>query len=337
MSKDKRYVIGIDVGGTKIMAVLFDSHFRPLAKARTKTKANEGEKHFIGILRDGVRQIIKDANLDRDDILGIGLGCPGIINEKRGVVLSSPNIGFLKNYPLTQKLSKSTGLAATAANDANAGLYGEQQFGAARGCRNVIGIFVGTGIGGAIISDGRMLSGAASAAGEIGHIQVSPTGPFCGCGKRGCLEAMASRLAIASEAASLAARQMAPALYRKAGTDVSDIRSGTIAKAIRSGDRILEQLVRQKARLIGTALGNLVSALNPEKIVLGGGLAEALARYLVPEADRGMRETAMPALSRNVKVVAAKLGDYAVAMGAAKMAWDRLTPHHARRKDDIRG
>ncbi len=324
MGKDKQYVIGIDVGGTKIMAVLYDRRFRPLAKSRTKTRAHEGERHFLGILRDSVRQVIKEAHLDREEVLGVGLGCPGIMNEKRGVVLSSPNIRFLKNYPLAQKLAKATGLPATAANDVKAGLYGEQQFGAAKGSRNVVGVFIGTGIGGAVIADGRMIYGAAGGAGEIGHIQVTPSGPMCGCGKRGCLEAVASRLAIASEAAMLAARQQAPALFRKAGTDVSDIRSGTIAKAIRSGDRALEALVRNKARLIGTVLGGLVNVLNPELLVLGGGLAEALSRYLVPEADAAMRETAMPALAKTVKVVPAKLGDYAVAMGAAKMAWDKF-------------
>jgi glucokinase len=337
MPKDQRYVIGIDVGGTKIMAVLFDANFRPMGKVRTKTRPNEGEKHFIGILRDAVRQLIKDAHLDRDDLLGIGLGCPGIINEKRGVVLSSPNIRFLKNYPLTRKLSKITGLAATATNDVKAGLYGEQQFGAAKGSRNVIGIFIGTGIGGAMIVDGKMLYGSLGAAGEIGHIQVSPLGPYCGCGKRGCLEAMASRLAIASEAAAMAARQQAPALFAKAGTDLSDIRSGTIAKAIRSGDRKLEQLVRDKARLIGSVLGNLVNILNPELAVLGGGLAEALSRYLVPEAEQAMRETVMPSLANSVRVVPAKLGDYAVAMGAAKIAWDRFCTTLARRREDDRG
>jgi len=334
MGKDKRCVIGIDVGGTKIMAVLYDPQFQPLTKARTKTRPHEGEKHFLGILKDAVRQLLREAHLDNDQIMGIGIGCPGIVQERRGVVLSSPNIQFLKNFPLAQKLSRATGLPVCAANDVKAGLYGEQQFGAAKGCRNVIGIFIGTGIGGAVIADGRMIYGAGGGAGEIGHIQVSPTGPICGCGKRGCLEAMASRLSIASEAAALAARQQAPALFRKAGTDVKDIRSGTLAKAIRSGDKVLEQLVRQKAQLIGSVLGNLVNVLNPEMAVLGGGLAEAMARYLVPNAKKAMLETAMPALGKPVRVVAAKLGDYSVAAGAAKMAWDRFYPSPKRRKED---
>src|SRR5205807_7324287 len=113
------------------MAVLFDAQFRPLGKFRTKTRPNEGEKHFIRILRDAVRQLLRDAELNRDEILGIGVGCPGIINEKRGVVLTSPNIRFLKNYPLTQKVFKATKIQTTAANDVKAGLFGEQQFGAA--------------------------------------------------------------------------------------------------------------------------------------------------------------------------------------------------------------
>jgi glucokinase len=151
------------------------------------------------------------------------------------------------------------------------------------------------------------------------------------------LEAVASRLAIASEAATLSARQLAPSLFRKAGTDLSDIRSGTLAKAIRSGDRMVELLVREKARIVGTVLGNLVNVLNPELIVLGGGLAEALSRYLVPEADKAMHETAMPALAKTVKVVPAKLGDFAVAMGAAKMAWDKFGPPPFRREEDVDG
>ena len=249
--------------------------------------------------------------------------CPGFINPATGVVMASANIPFFKNYPLAAQIQRRFRMRAVVGNDVQTGLYGEYQLGAAKGLKHVIGIFLGTGIGGALIINGQPYTGVSGAAGEVGHVLFDEHGPLCGCGKNGCVEAFAGRLAIASEAAVAAARNRAPYLASLNGTDVKLLKSGLLAKAA-AQDRVIAEIVRAKARIVGTLMANLVNILNPEMIVLGGGLVEAMPRLIVPEAERTMRALAIGASARHVRVVAAKLGDYSVAMGAAKRAWDKF-------------
>lgn len=324
MGHKKRYVIGCDMGGTKILAVLYDRQFRPLAEMKARSKPQKGDRYFFSTLKDTFDELLSQQNIKRSEVAGIGIGCPGVIDEKRGYVLSSPNLTFMNKMPLAAKIGRLSGLPVTLGNDVNVGLFGEHQFGAAKGYSHVIGIFIGTGIGGALILNGELYAGATGAAGEIGHVQVDREGARCGCGRLGCLEVLCSRLSIATEAAALAARQVAPALLESAGTDVLEIKSGQLADAIRSGDKSIVELLRRKSRIIGRTMADLVNILNPELFVLGGGLVEALPRLIVSEATEAMRAQAMPGLVKNVKVVPARLGDHAIAMGGAKRAWDRF-------------
>jgi glucokinase len=323
MSK-KTYTIGIDIGGTKILVAAFDSHFRLQSEMKLKTRPDKGLSRFLDDIHDCVKQVMVEANLKRSDILGIGIGCPGMIHPETGAITTSPNISFLRNLPLARLLSKRIGLPVTLGNDVQTGLYGEHQFGAAKGYANAVGIFMGTGIGGALILGGTLFRGSTGSAGEVGHIMIDPDGPVCGCGHRGCLEALAGRLAIASEAALAVARQKAPHLAEKAGTDIRLIKSGAMAKAIAAGDRAIEDLIRRKARLVGQVMANLVNIINPDVIVLGGGVVEAMGGIILREAEQAMRERAIGPSSRHVKVVAAKLKDYSIVMGAAKRAWDQF-------------
>jgi len=228
----------------------------------------------------------------------------------------------LKNFPLAKRISRATGLPVTLGNDVQTGLYGEYQFGAARGYKNVIGIFMGTGIGGALILDGKPYRGTSGSAGEVGHIQLDPAGPACGCGQRGCLEAFAGRLAIASEAAILAARRKAPHLDKDTGTDIREIKSGALSRAIRAGDHAIEDLLRSKAKRVGLVMANLVNILNPDIIVLGGGVVEAMPSLIAGQAEKTMRRFALSTSAGHVKVAVAKLGDHSIVMGAARRARD---------------
>src|SRR6185437_3728816 len=250
----KKFTIGIDIGGTKILVALLDDRFNVVAEAKDKTRPEKGNGYFLDTLADAVASVLKDGRAGRGEVIGIGAGCPGFIHPASGTIVSSPNIPFLKNFPLVKKLSRRTGFPATVGNDVQTGLYGEHQFGAARGCSNVIGIFMGTGIGGALILNGRSYPGAGGSAGEVGHILVDPAGPACGCGRRGCLEAFAGRLAISGEAAALVARGLAPRLEEKAGSDVRHIKSGALARAVEAGDRPIEELIRRKARRVGVQM-----------------------------------------------------------------------------------
>lgn len=318
----KKYTIGIDIGGTKILACLLDKDFEIRSEIKVKTKPEKGERFFMKSLADAVRSVLRDGKVSVKDVLGIGIGCPGFIDPDKGVIAGSPNIPFLKNFSLAKRLSKTVGLKVTLGNDVQTGLYGEHQFGAAKGHDNVIGIFMGTGIGGAMIFNGQLYRGASGSAGEIGHVQLDPGGPACGCGHRGCLEAYAGRLAISAEAAVLAARRQAPHLERESGTDIRGIKSGALARAIRAGDDAVEELIRGKAKRVGLVMANLVNILNPDLIVLGGGVVEAMPTIIVKQAEKTMRRYALPTSARHVKVAVAKLGDHSIVMGAAKRARD---------------
>lgn len=318
--KSGDHIIGLDIGGTKTMAVVYDHQFREkgMCRKKTRTRSKEAtEERICGI----VREAIEDAGVA--NIRGIGVGSPGPLDPSTGTIIDTPNLAW-KNFPLAKTLEKAFGVPAVVDNDVNVGTYGEWRFGEVSGCQNVVGVFPGTGIGGGIIVEGKLLHGFSGAAGEVGHMTIDIDGPFCGCGKRGCLEALASRIAIASRVAAAAARGDAPYILANAGTDLANIRSGMLAKAIESGDRIVEAIVRRAAYTTGIAVANLINILSPEAVVLGGGLVEAMEKLYIEETQRAVKEHAMPFLRKNVRIVAARLGDHAVTMGAAKLIEERL-------------
>ena len=311
--------IGFDLGGTKMMAAVFDGSFRMKASRRAKTKSLDGTDDVLERIRTTICGAMEDAGLQNGIPSGIGVGCPGPLDLDRGVILHAPNLGW-RNVPLKSKLEKQFKSPTVIANDVDAGTYGEYRFGAARGARCVLGIFPGTGIGGACIYEGRILRGRTGSCMEIGHIKVQPEGRLCGCGQRGCLESTASRLAISAEAAAAVYRGEAPILKALAGTDIANIKSGTLAKAINGGDTAIENIVRSAARHIGAAAADVANLLAPDVIVLGGGLVEALPDLIVGEVRETVLARIMPAFAKGLKIVPAELGDNAVVMGAAALA-----------------
>jgi glucokinase len=323
MAKKEKAVVGIDLGATKMLVGVLRGR-KVLATVKAKTDPSGGEGEFFATIAATVARALSDAGLPSSQLAAVGAGCPGVLDYRTDRIISSANIPFIKDYPLARKLQKLFKVPAAVENDANMGLYGEQQFGAAAGCEHVAGFFLGTGIGGALILDGRLYRGSSGAAGELGHIFLDPLGPGCGCGNRGCLEALAGRLALAGEAAALAARGGAPHLMNEAGADVRKLKSGALGRAVAAGDRQLKDLVRRKAALVGLAMANIVNTLDPECIVLGGGLVEAMGDIIVPAAEESMRRHAMPDIASHVTVAPAKLGDMAIVMGAAQ--WVRSRP-----------
>ena len=232
------------------------------------------------------------------------------------MILNAPNLGW-KNVPIRRILEKKFDCFTTICNDVDAGLFGEYRFGAAGGVRTALGVFPGTGIGGGLIYEGKIYRGSTSSCLEIGHVPVEPNGKFCGCGRRGCLETVASRLAIAAQIAQAAYRGQAPNLLRLAGTDLANIRSGTLAEAIMAGDQIVEQIVRNGAHRLGVALAGFVNILLPDVIILGGGLVEALPQIYLSEVRAALEDHVMPSYHGMTDVKVAQLGDDAGAMGAA--------------------
>ena len=236
-----------------------------------------------------------------------------------------PNLGW-KKTPLEAALREAFGCPAVLSNDVDAGVYGEFRFGAARQARCVVGVFAGTGIGGGAVYQGQILRGRRGSCLEIGHIPVLRGGPLCGCGRRGCLEAVAARPAIAADVAKAALRGEAPYVLGTAGGDVAAIRSRVLADAIEAGDHVVEAIVREAARTIGWATAGVVNVLAPDIVLLGGGLVEDMPKLFRDEIDAALRAQVMPSFATTFEVAVAELSGDASVIGAA--AWAQYVIDH---------
>jgi glucokinase len=322
---EKDYWVGFDLGGTKMMAKVFDRQFNTRARKRKKTKAREGCEAGISRIRETISEALEEAGVEPGQLLGIGIGSPGPLDLDRGVIVDLPNLAW-KDVPLKKRLEQAFGCPTVVSNDVDAGTYGEYRFGAARDAHCVVGVFPGTGIGGGCVYEGRIFRGRKSSCLEIGHCQVIPNGPRCGCGLTGCLESVASRLAVASAAAAAAHRGDAPHLLEQTGMVLARIKSGALAAAIEAGDGTVERIVRDAAAWIGVAVAGVIHLLAPDVVVLGGGMVEAMPEIYVKEVTRAAKAHTMDSFHGSFKVVAAKLGDEATAMGAAAWAEAILQP-----------
>jgi glucokinase len=311
--------IGVDVGGSKTLFALLDGEMRPVEETKVKT-AGDDKPEFSNALLDSVNTLLKKAAKRKLVVSAIGIGCAGSIENK--VVKISPNVPALKDYSFESVLRKVSATPVHVYNDVNAGLYGELKHGAALGYKHVIGIFIGTGVGAAIVINGKLYVGASGNAGDIGQFLIHPFGLVTGFAPLGVLDSISSRTAIAGDAAALAAKHRAPHLLELAGTDVRSIKSGTLAKAIRLGDKSIEELVRSRAQILGIALSSVIHFLDPEMIVLGGGLATAMPVLIRQEVAVGIKAHASPGGIGALRIVTSKLKDHAVTIGAAQLALD---------------
>lgn len=294
-----------------------------LATEKKKTRIGGDPDQLVGRMVKCVRACMKAAGLPADEVKVLGVAAPGPIDIENGILTETPNLG-VRDFPLAARLEEELGFPVVLENDVNAGLYGEFVYGKARGLSEVIGLFPGTGIGGAMILGGALYRGAGGGAGELGHMVLQPGGPICGCGKRGCLEALASRGAIARELALLAVTGKAPTIAALAGSDSSLVKSGVIAEAVAAGEQDVIEVVERSAWWLGLGMANCVNIFNPQAIVLGGGLVEKLGDHYIQIAERTMREQAMGFPVRGVRVIPAVLGDNAAIVGAAAKAAEEV-------------
>ncbi len=321
MSKQKAYALGIDLGGTKTLAAVVDiTTGEVIASERKRTRAEKGQEYVSQRVIDLSTAAINDAKLPADaSIVAVGVGAAGQIDRKAGVVLDAPNLG-VKNMPLGDILRKQFGKPVAVGNDVEVAALGEYLHGAGRGYNNFVVLFVGTGIGSGIVQNGRLYTGLTGTAGEVGHIIVHADGRLCGCGCRGCLEAYASRTAMTklimaeihhgreSVLAEEAARQL------KEGETI--IRSGLLAQALNQGDALVNEVVTGAADYLGYGLASVMNFYNPECIILGGGVIEAID-LLFERAVYRARVTALAAPARKTKLLRARLGDFSGVVGAA--------------------
>lgn len=319
MGKAPEYWVGFDLGGTKMLGVVYDSEFNLVGRSRKKTKGHEGKKAGLERIVTVIDEALESASLSRKDLSGIGIGCPGPLDIRKGIIHEAPNLGW-KDVPVKKTLEDAFGCPAVVGNDVDVGVFGEYKFGAGRGANCVVGIFPGTGIGGGCVYEGKLIQGANCTAMEIGHIPVASDGPLDGAGNTGTLESLASRLAISSQAAAAAYRGHAPALREHAGTDISNIRSAALAKSV-GEDAAVREIVLAAIQHLSLGVVTMVHLLAPDVIVLGGGLVEAMPELFVGEVTRVTRQRVLPAYRDAFRIVPAELGDDAGVMGAA--AWAR--------------
>ncbi len=315
--------IGVDLGGTKILAVVYNDQFQPIGRARKKTKAREGVEAGLKRVRDVIDEAMKGAQIVPSQVKGLGIGVPGPLDYEKRIVRVAPNLGW-KNVPIAEYLERHFDFPVVLNNDVDAGVFGEYRFGAGENARCLVGIFPGTGIGGGCVYEGRLLRGTNWSCMEIGHIPLVPAGPLDGAGNPGSLEGMASRLAISGLAAQAAFRGQAPNLLDIAGTDLASIRSGQIAAAIKKGDKSVEDIVDQACYYLAMGVVTVVHLLGPNVIVFGGGLVEELGDLMLPQIEKIARKRILPSLRDVFKICPAKLGDDAGVRGAAALAQQAL-------------
>ena len=316
-------VIGVDMGGTKILSAVIDAEGNILGTAKVPTKADRGPSVVIDRIADSIRKAIDKSGVAPTSIEAVGIGAPGPLDPATGVVIFAPNLRW-KNVRLKDELEARVGFPTFVDNDVNVGTLGEHVFGAGKGFQNVVGIFVGTGIGGGIILQGELFHGASKTAGEIGHIIVKAGGPRCGCGTRGCLEAIASRTAMTKQFRKSIKKGQKSVLSELTGGDLTAIRSGVLAKAIRLNDKLTLKVIKKTTKYLGVGIGSIVNFLNPEMIVLGGGVVEALDDTFLDDIRVAAEKYALPNTLSGVQIVPAKLGDNAGILGAAALARQRI-------------
>jgi glucokinase len=323
MSERVKYVIGIDLGGTKIYAAVVDRAGKIIASARKRTKSELGFDSVAARMVACAREAVSQAKMTFNDIVAIGIGSPGPLDLKQGTIIETPNLGW-KNAPLKATIENALQKPAVVDNDGNVGILGEYAYGAGHHAEHMVGLFIGTGIGGGIIVDGKLLHGFNENAGELGHMILDPSGPRCGCGRNGCMEAFASRLAIEREI-RIAALQGVPTKVFDNKIDINErIRSKRLADAFAADDAAVKIAVSKSATYIGYGVANLLNIFNPQVVIIGGGVVEALGQVYIDLIKETAVRNVFPIACRKVQIVAAALKDDSAVLGAAVLAWDSV-------------
>jgi len=314
------YVVGVDLGGTKILAGVFKNPQECIGTAKLSTKSTRGVEAVVERIGRCVQDSVDEADLSLKHIAGVGIGAPGAVDFNSGTVIFAPNMEGWKDVPLKKELEKALGVPVFVENDCNICTLGVHVAELKSKPKNVVGIFVGTGIGGGIIINGDLYGGSNHTAGEIGHMVLDLNGPKCGCGNKGCFEALASRTAMFQQIKAGIKDGEKTLLTEMLGDNLADLRSGDLRKAIRRGDRFVEKVVEGAAEYIGIGVANLVNILSPEVVVVGGGVLEALADEMMSVIVETAQDYAMPGTMKGVEILASKLGDSAGITGGAVLA-----------------
>ena len=310
--------IGIDVGGTNVKIALVDGEGKIIYSNSVPTYAQMGYEYTVNNIKQAIRDLMKETNTDAKEIEGIGFDFPGQVDYKTGVVKLAPNIPGWVNVPIAQMIEEEFNIPTRIDNDVRCAALGELKFGAGKGCENFVCITVGTGIGSGLVINGQLVLVAANAAGEIGHIKLQMNGgPICGCGDTGCLEAFASGPSIVAMAQEYLKGGKSTKFREMAGAD-GEITPYIVAKAAEAGDPVAKRIFEIVGSYIGMGLVSVINLLNPEKVIIGGGVAAA-GDLLLDPIRKTIKERAMVVAGNSVEIVPAELGNSAGVIGASML------------------
>lgn len=310
------------MGGTKILTAVINSKDGIIARAKTATKSDSDGSKYIKILEQIISKAIDNSGLKKSQIKAVCLGIPGSVNPHTGIIGIAPNLG-VKNFNIKNKLQKRMAFPVLIENDVNLGALGVQKFGVGKQSKNMLVIFLGTGIGGALIFNGKIYRGSEFTAGEIGHLILDQDGPLCSCGKHGCFEALASRTAIVRNIVN-DRRTKKKSIISKIVPAGEKIKSGALAEAVRKKDKIVLEHVSRACDIIGLVAANVCSLLNVDTIVFGGGLIEALGKTMLPKIKKSFYKNVFSGSAHNVKLIESKLADDAALYGGIALTEEFL-------------
>lgn len=311
--------IGIDVGGTNVKIALVDDNGKIIYSNSVPTYAKMGYEYTVNNIKQAIKDLMKETNTTPSDIEGIGFDFPGQVDCKTGVVKLAPNIPGWVNVPIAQMIEDEFHIPTRIDNDVRCAALGELKFGAGRGCENFICITVGTGIGSGIVINGKVVRGATNAAGELGHIKLQMNGgPICGCGDTGCLESFASGPAIVAMAQEYIKGGKSTKFREMAAVEGGEITPYMVAKAAEEGDPVAKRIFEIVGEYIGIGLTSVINLLNPERVIIGGGVAES-GELLLGPIRKTIKERAMVVAGNAVEIVPAQLGNSAGVIGASML------------------
>lgn len=320
---DRRLYLGVDVGGTKVQASLVRESGEIVGREKCPTPRKGGPERVVAAIEKCMDDMVRKGGVSPDDLTAIGIAVPGVVDPDCGLVVVAPNMR-LTGVDLGSLLEARFKAPIVIGNDGNFGALGETWLGSARGAQSALYICVGTGIGSGFVQRGRLWRGDREAAGEIGHMIMHLGGPKCGCGSQGCFEALASRTAIERDIRQAIAAGGTSVLTELAGGDLSIIRSGMIRKALEVEDELVTGVMHRAAEVLGYACINIRHLIDPEAIVLGGGVVEACSDFIMPIVENIVGLDPLPGAREGGRVLLSALGDDAVVLGAVAAARKRV-------------
>lgn len=315
-------IIGIDLGGTTVKFAILTLDGEIEHKWSKKTDTENDGANIVQDIIDSINNYLKEKNLTKNDFIGIGMGSPGAVDYKKGTVIGAYNLGWKTLQPAKELIEAGTGMPLFIDNDANIAALGERWKGAGEDGANVVFVTLGTGVGGGVISNGKLIHGA-GAAGEIGHIIVNPDGYSCTCGNDGCLETVASATGIVRLARDLSEQYTGESELKSLIDNGQDVTAKIVFDLAKQGDELAINIIDRFSFYLGLSLGNIANVLNPDSIVIGGGVSAA-GDFLLKNVERYFLKYTYPSVGKTTKVKLAKLGNDAGVIGAAWLVKENL-------------